>query len=75
MYHPEDITRRISTMPDPENLFTAIEECKELFIVVPNIRDGDGCIIMPDEYGKRLQNGSIVMVNVHLKLYVFFLFF
>jgi|SRR5882762_7164318 len=74
VYHPEDITRRIKTMPDPENLFAALEECKEYYVVVPNIRDVDGSIIMPDEYGSKLVNGSIVMVNVHLRLYVFLFF-
>ena len=41
------------------------------FDIIPNIRDGKGHLIMPREYESTLKNGSIVIVNVHLKLYVF----
>jgi hypothetical protein len=71
-HHPGDMTRlTIPSMKDPEDIFSSNEICKEFFVTVPNIRDSDGCLIMPDDYGNKLENGSIVMVNVHLKLYVF----
>ena len=39
-------------------------------IPFPNIRDGDGRLIMPNEYKSRLEDGSIVIVNASLRLYV-----
>ena len=41
------------------------------FDIIPNVRDGKGHLIMPREYESTLKNGSIVIVNIHLKLYVF----
>ena len=70
-HHQVDIT--IPSMKDPEGIFSSNEICKDFFVIVPNVRDGDGCLIMPDDYGSKLENGSIVMVNVHLKLYVFYI--
>jgi hypothetical protein len=60
---------------DPNNFFTNSETHNEYLLVVPKIRDGDSFLIMPDEYAKKFQNISIVLLNVHLKMYAPFFFF
>jgi hypothetical protein len=37
-------------------------------IDIPNVRDGNGALINPEEYEQKLQTGSVVMVNVYLKM-------
>ena len=76
-YHPHNPTQRISYMRDPHGLLSSPSLpsdtdifSSKYFINIPNIRDAEGDIIMPDEYKKILKNGSIVVVNVFLKLYV-----
>jgi hypothetical protein len=49
------------------------DKWKETYISVPNIRDGDGRLILPNEYCSKLEDKSIVSVNVQLKMYVSFL--
>ena len=39
--------------------------------MVPNVRDEDGFLIYPDEYQEKIQTNSIVLVNIHFKMYVF----
>jgi hypothetical protein len=39
---------------------------------IPNIRNGDGQLILPVHYETELKDNSIVMINVHINLYVFF---
>ena len=39
--------------------------------MVSNIHDEDGFLIYPDEYQEKIQTNSIVLVNVHFKMYVF----
>ena len=56
---------------DPENLILTDENFYEYFLVVPNIRDGDGFLIAPEDYKLKSQNISIVMVKVHFKMYDF----
>jgi hypothetical protein len=60
-------------MPDPEDIYSTIlgnADVSNSTVHIPNIRDGNGDIITPAEYEKRLVDGSIVMINVYLKLYV-----
>ena len=35
---------------------------------LPNVTNKDGCLLMPNEYSSRLENNSIVMVDVHFEL-------
>jgi hypothetical protein len=42
------------------------------FPFIPNIRDGNGHLIMPHEYEDKLEDGTIVMINVELRMYVLF---
>jgi hypothetical protein len=58
-------------MPDPDGIYSStlgIADVSKSFIDVPNIHDGNGTLISPDEYEMKLQSGSIVMVNTYLKL-------
>ena len=48
---------------------------KQVFIIktnpinpLPNVRHADGRLIMPNEYGSRLEENSIVFVDVHFEL-------
>lgn len=36
---------------------------------IPNIRDADGSLLQPSEYRSKIQNKTIVIVNVHFKMY------
>ena len=67
----DEIIRPINAVLDPENLFLTDETFDEYMLVVPNIRDCEGFLITPEEYKQKLENISIVMVNVHFKMYIF----
>ena len=34
----------------------------------PDVKNKDDCLVFPNEYRSRLENNSIVMVDVHFKL-------
>ena len=62
----------IRNMPDPEDIYsTALRnaDVSNSSVFIPNIRDGNGDIITPIDYEKKLEDGSIVMINAFLKLY------
>lgn len=70
----ETTNLNIRTMPDPEDIYSTTLGAADVStssVHVPNIRDRDGKIITPDQYDKKLEDGSIVMINVYLKLYVY----
>jgi hypothetical protein len=79
-YYEEDKKQcRMRDMPDPSHLYPTVFKKTYLnttwedhFINLPNIRNNDGQLIMLHEYRSKLKDGSVVMVNVYLKLYVFF---
>jgi hypothetical protein len=61
----------VRLMPDPEEIFSTTlggADTSQSFVRVPNICNNDGSIITPDEYETKLLDGSIVMVNVSLKM-------
>ena len=63
--------RTIANMPDPEGIYSAAlgaAEVSKSSIDIPNVCDGNGALITPDEYEQKLETGSIVMVNVYLKM-------
>ena len=35
---------------------------------LPNVTNKDSHLLMPNEYGSRLENNSIIMVDVHFEL-------
>ena len=66
-----DVKCSIRSMPDPEDIYSSIlgaADVSNSFIHVPNIHDGDGNLIPPDQYQTKMHDGSIIMVNVFLKL-------
>lgn len=71
----EETNPRISILsfPDPENVYDTTlgaADVSNSYVYIPNIRNGEGDVITPDEYDTKLHDGTIVMVNVSLKLYV-----
>lgn len=61
----------IRDFPDPEELYSSIlgaADVSNSVVHIPNIRDGNGNLITPDQYETKIQHNSIVMVNVYLKL-------
>lgn len=63
----------IRAMPDPEDIFSGAlgaADTSQSFVHIPNIRDGDGALILPQNY-RDITDRSIVMVNIYLKLYVY----
>ena len=64
----------VRDMPDPHDIYSAAlgaSDTSQSFVHIPNVRDGDGNIILPQDYKLKLKDNAIVMVNVFLKLYVF----
>jgi hypothetical protein len=69
----------MSDILDPSQFYPCIfkgtyleEKWRDVFISIPNICDGEGWLILPYEYRSKIKDRSIVMVNVQLKLYIFF---
>lgn len=63
----------LADLPDPDGIFssiTGIDNMKRCVVDIPNIRDGNGTLIKPSDYDKMLPAGSVVMVNVYMKLFV-----
>jgi len=58
-------------MPDPEGIYSAalgVVDVSKSSIDILNMHDGNGALIMPNEYEQKLEMGSIIMVNVYLKM-------
>ena len=73
----DTLMRPIVLMPDPANIYSLVFEAEDedfklsyLFMKPPNIHDGEGNIIAPDQYTEKIRDGSIVLINVSFKLYV-----
>jgi hypothetical protein len=63
--------RTIHDMPDPEGVYkTALghADLSKSWLDIPNVRDGNGALIKPEDYDDKLTAGTIVMVNVYMKL-------
>jgi hypothetical protein len=68
---PHDVPLNIRSIPDPEDVYAmtlGAADVTNSYIYIPNIRNGDGNLITPDQYETNLEDGSIVMVNMSLKL-------
>jgi hypothetical protein len=64
-------TCTILDMPDPQGVYrTALShaDLSKLWLDIPNVWDGNGTLIKPVEYNDKLTAGTIVMVNVYMKL-------
>jgi hypothetical protein len=42
-------------MLDPKNLFAKDDSYHNHFLIIPNTRDGEGFLVTPDEYDKKLE--------------------
>ncbi|KAG2142126.1 hypothetical protein BD769DRAFT_1662256 [Suillus cothurnatus] len=63
---------RLSDLPDPLGRYAAVISQYSLWectIAAPNIRDGRGALIGPQEYRTKLKTGDVVMVECYLKLW------
>lgn len=79
IYQPEEIQQRIRHMRHHDHQFSLLcdsilsqttqEDC---FITIPNVRDKEGQLIMPNEYETQLKEGAVMIVNVYPQLLVFF---
>lgn len=61
-------------MPDLDDTYLSTLSTTDVSnstVHVPNVCDGDGNVIPPDEYEKKLEPGSIVIMNVYFKLSIF----
>ena len=68
-----DTTLTFRSMPDPEDIYSCAigpADTSKSFVSIPNVRDGDGDLIKPNEYQSKLVDGSIVMINCYMKLCV-----
>jgi hypothetical protein len=66
-----NVNLNIRDFPDPEDIYSSTlgaADTSQSFVQVPNVRDGDGNIITPDRYETQLRDGTVVSVNVFLKL-------
>jgi hypothetical protein len=58
-------------MPDPNGVYSATLRHANLsksWVDIPNVRDGNGTLIRPEEYDDKLTTGTIVMANVYMRL-------
>jgi hypothetical protein len=68
---PHNVPLNIWSIPDPKDVYAmtlGAANVTNSYIYIPNIHNGDGNLITPDHYEMKLEDGSIVMVNVSLKL-------
>ena len=65
----------IYSMPNPDDITLGTIDVSKSSIHIPNIHDGNEKIITSDQYDKKIEDSSIVMLTVHLKLYALFIFF
>ena len=64
---PDEYRRRENSNLVEENY----ESLRDSFPFIPNIRDEDGHLIMPDKYEDELKDGGLIMLNVRPRMYVF----
>ena len=61
----------LADMPDLDGVYSLIlgtTDANKCLVDIPNIHDGNGALIMPGEYNKKLHHGMVVMVNVYMKM-------
>ena len=49
----------VADMPDPEGIYSSLlgsTNTNTCYVNVPNVRDGNGALIMPTEYQEKLQH-------------------
>lgn len=58
----ERSVHNISDMPDHDGIYSSTlgtANVSKCFIAMPNIRDGNGALIRPDEYEHKMRTGDI----------------
>jgi hypothetical protein len=65
----EDLLR-IRDLHDPDNRYAGLGALRNTKVECPDVRDGNGVLIHPQEYKTRLPLARFVEVEVYLKLYV-----
>lgn len=61
----------LSDLPDPLGRYASLitqYNLRDATVVAPNIRDGNGVLIRPQEYNTKLATGDVVIVECQLKL-------
>jgi len=61
---------KLADLADPEGRYSKLgaNVRKDTKIIVPDIRDGNGALIHPQQYTSQLEHGTKVVVEVMLKL-------
>jgi hypothetical protein len=70
-----DLTFNIRSLADPEDIYSTTlgaADVSHSHVHIPDVRNKNGDLVSPDQYDKKLEDGSIVMVDVYLKMYVLF---
>jgi hypothetical protein len=57
-------------MPDPEDIYSSLlgAHTNTCLLDIPNVRDGNGKLISPSEYEENPKPGTVVMVNMYMKM-------
>ena len=61
----------VANMPDPKGVYSSLlgsSNMSKCYLNILNMRDGNGTLINPMEYNKKLPPNTIVMVNVYMKM-------
>jgi hypothetical protein len=72
-----NLTFNIRSIADPDDIYSTTlgaADVSHSHVHTPDVRDRNGDLVTPDQYDKKLEDGSIVMVDVHLKMSGFFSF-
>jgi hypothetical protein len=69
----DDVTAQplLSDLPDPLGRYSSLitqYNLRDATVVAPNIRDGGGNLIRPQEYNMKIATGDVVVVECLLKL-------
>lgn len=71
-YNTDSFTNlNIRNFPDPEDIYSltlGAADTSQSSVYIPNVRDENGKLITPDQYDKKLIDGTVVSVTVYLKL-------
>lgn len=67
VHDPGIFYRHVACLPDPRHLYASLfagASVDDCMMNCPNIRDGDGRLVLPGEYTKYLKDGTVVLANV-----------
>ena len=61
---------RIRDLQDPQGRYAGLGQLRDCRVECPDVRDGNGLIVHPRDYGTKLVNACFVEVEVYIKLSV-----